>query len=112
MIRLLRPEGAPLHIRVLLGLISRLKGLPPGDYRDWRGIRSWTLAAWERMLEARRSSRIRRPICATDSSRIRCWPRGQAPLDIPFGGLRHQRRNHKAQQQAKDRGVLEPGEAL
>jgi hypothetical protein len=55
MIRLLRPEGAPLHIRVLLGLISRLKGLPPGDYRDWRGIRSWTLAAWERML-ARRSS--------------------------------------------------------
>ena len=35
---------APLHTRLLLFVLSKVKRLAPGDYRNWHEIRRWTTA--------------------------------------------------------------------
>lgn len=37
----LDPSRAPLHIRVILRLITRFTGVEEGDHRDWGAIRAW-----------------------------------------------------------------------
>jgi len=37
----LDPSRAPLHIRIVLRLITRFTGVEEGDHRDWTAVREW-----------------------------------------------------------------------
>ncbi len=41
----LDPSRGPLWVRLLLRVLSRVRGIAPGDYRDWEAIRAWASAS-------------------------------------------------------------------